>query len=466
MKILLINPSQKMVYGIHMLPSSPPLGLLHIGAVLEKMGQDVRLIDVDIEGLNQERLHSIINDFHPDLVGITSVTATFNQALEVAQEIKSLRDIPIVLGGIHATVDPAGAITHPNIDFLIKGEGEITICELVKILGAGSFNFEDIKGLWYKKDRMVYHNEDRELIQDLDSIPYSAFHLLKSLNLYLPADAIKAPVAPIITTRGCPFNCTYCCTKQIFGRKVRARSVENVVGEIEILVKRYGVKEIDIMDDCFTYDKDRVSEFCTEIKRRNYKLAFCFSNGIRADQVDYEILKALKDIGLRYVMFGVESGDPQVLKNIKKGLRLDRVKEAFRIAKSLRLETWACFIIGLPGDTDQTIRRSIDFAKEIDPDFAKFLILKPFPGTEVFKDLQSKGLITDLNYDYFGVYTKPVHYLPEMSSERMLEWQKKANREFYLRPSKIFRHLLMMLKSWQRVKVSLRGLKLMLKLMK
>ena len=466
MKILLINPSQKTVYGIHMLPASPPLGLLQIGAILEEMGQDVRLIDVDIEGINQEILHSIINDFHPDSVGITSVTATFNQALEVAQEIKNLRDIPIVLGGIHATVDPAGAIAHPNIDFLIKGEGEITICELVKTLEAGSSNFEDIKGLWYKKDSMIYHNEDRELIQDLDSIPSPALHLLKSLDLYLPADAIKAPVAPIITTRGCPFNCTFCCTKQIFGRKVRARSVKNVVNEIEILVKRYGVKEIDIMDDCFTYDRDRVLEFCAEIKRQNYQLAFCFSNGIRADQVDYEILKALKDIGLRYVMFGVESGDSQILKNIKKGIKLDSIREAFHIAKSLRLETWACFIIGLPGDTDQSIRQSIDFAKELDPDFAKFLILKPFPGTEVFEELRNKGLIINLNYDYFGVYTKPIHHLPGMSSKRMLEWQKKATREFYLRPSKIFRHLLMMLKSWQRVKVGIKGLKLMVKLMK
>lgn len=466
MRILLINPSQRMVYGIHMLPASPPLGLLQIGAVLEKMGQDVRLIDVDIEGINREKLHSIINDFHPDLVGITSVTATFNQALEVAQEIKNLRDISIVLGGIHATVDPAGAIAHPNIDFLIKGEGEITICELVKVLEAGSSHFEDIKSLWYKKDSMVYHNENRELIPDLDSIPYPAFHLLKSLNPYLPADAIKAPVAPIITTRGCPFNCTFCCTKQIFGRKVRARSVKNVVNGIEILVKRYGVREIDIMDDCFTYNKDRVLKFCTEIKRRNYKLAFCFSNGIRADQVDYEMLKALKDIGLRYVMFGVESGDSQILKNIKKGIKLDSIREAFRIAKSLKLETWACFIIGLPGDTDQTIRQSIDFAKELDPDFAKFLILKPFPGTEVFEELRNKGLIINFNYDYFGVYTKPIHHLPGMNGEKMSEWQRKATREFYLRPSKIFKHLLMMLKSWQRVKVSLRGLKLMVKLMK
>jgi radical SAM superfamily enzyme YgiQ (UPF0313 family) len=282
----------------------------------------------------------------------------------------------------------------------------------------------------------------------------------------MPPDALTKPVATIMTTRGCTGRCTFCCTKQIFGdMKVRERSVDRIVAEIDRMVKRFGVREVHFMDDCFTYKKERVLDFCGKIKALPYRLSFVFSNGIRADQVDEEILQNLKDIGLRYVMYGVESANEEILKRIRKGIRKQKFRDSVALAKRLGLQTWTCFILGLPGETEETIRESIEFAKELDPDFAKFFLLKPYPGSDVYKELSAGGWIIDMNYDCYGLYTGPVHRLPGLSRERMLYWRQRANREFYFRPKKILSHL-MRIRSPQQLALSLKGLQLIMSVTK
>jgi len=244
-----------------------------------------------------------------------------------------------------------------------------------------------------------------------------------------------------MTTRGCPGACTFCCSKQMFGNNFRTRSTQNIIEEIDEWVNKYSVREIHILDDAFTFNKKRVLEFCKEIKNKKYDVTFSFLNGMRVDHVDDEILSALKSIGVRSLAFGVESGNPQILKNVKKGITLDKIRDTFKRAKKFGFVTWASLIIGLPGDNEQTVTESIEFTKELNPDIAKFLILKPYPGSEVFEQLNSKGLIVDYDYSNYGVYSKPVHYLPDLSTDQMLALRKKAYRQFYLRPSKIITHI-------------------------
>ncbi len=438
MKILLVQPSQKNVYGASIKPSYVPLGLLYIGACLEKAGHVVDFVDLDIDGFSENKLLGYVNGTKPDLIGFGSTTVTINNVLKISGLIKNATDIPIIVGGIHATIAGEELIRNKNVDYVVVGEGEETIVELAETLANGQ-ELSEVKGIYYKAGNEVVFTGDRALVKNLDNIPFPARHLLKHPTGYVPPDARKIPVASIMTSRGCAGRCTYCCTKLIFGRRMRFRTAKNITDEIEYKIKKYDIKEIHIMDDCFTINKKRVLEFRDEIKKRGIKTTFVFSNGIRADQVDEDILRALKDIGASTVAFGVESGNQMILDNIDKGLKLDTIRKAFRLSKKHGFTTWGFFMIGLPGENQRTVRDTIEFAKELDPDFAKFLILKPFPGTEVFRQLQREGRIFDFNYDNYGTYAEPVHDLPDLAKEEILSLQKKALKEFYLRPSHIFK---------------------------
>ncbi|MDD5421800.1 MAG: radical SAM protein [Candidatus Omnitrophota bacterium] len=443
MRALLINPSQEKVYGMKMSQIYPPLGLLYVGTVIKLLGHEVRLLDIDIDKVTPVSFREKLSGFKPGLIVITSVTPTVKDALSWARAVKEYdSSIRVIIGGIHATIDPVVTAEKKEIDFVVVGEGEKTVEELVKAIDEGKNDYSGISGILYKEGGRVIRNKPRELIANLDDITFPDRSLLRSLNDYVPPDAVRTPVATIMTSRGCPGDCTFCCTKQIFTRHVRLRSVKNIMDEIDMLVAQHGVKEIHIADDTFTINKQRVLDFCKAILQRNYDLTLEFMNGIRADCVDEDILKALRSIKVRNVGFGVESGNKEVLKLARKNISLDRVRSAFKLAKKFGFETWAFFIIGLPGETEQSVRESIDFAKELDPDFAKFLILKPYPGSEAFSYLSERALIDNYDYDMYGVYTQPVHHLPGMSKDDMIRWQKKAFTGFYLRPSKVMSHLL------------------------
>jgi len=227
------------------------------------------------------------------------------------------------------------------------------------------------------------------------------------------------------------------------------------VDEIESLIKQYGVREIHFWDDNFTLNKKRVKDILDEIKKRRIKLKFAFPNGLRVDQVDKEILQWLKNMGVYSIAFGVESGNQKILNQVEKGITLQQVEKAYSLAKSIGFETWAFFMLGLPGDTKQTINKTIKFAKKINPDVAKFHILKPFPGTKIFTQLKEKGLISEFDYSKYGIHTKPVHHLPMLSEEDLLKESKRAYKSFYFRPSKIISHLFR-IKSFERFKTNLK----------
>ena len=440
-KVTLIYPSQRTAYYGRPLAVYPPLGLLLIAAVLRDCGAAVTLIDVDAEGLDEGHLAERLRDGSPDIVGISALTPSINAALRAARTAKESAGAVTVLGGIHPTVEAETCIRDPHVDVVVRGEGERTMAELFEQLRSHKPDLAEVKGICYKVDGRVERTPDRELEPDLDSLPFPAVDLVPDLEAYRPPNCTHFPAMQIMTTRGCPGQCTFCAARQVFGRRVRARSIDNVIQEIVHLRERFGIREVHIMDDCFTYSKPRTLEFCRRVQALGHDTAFAFPNGVRADRVDEETLRALRGIGVNYIGFGVESGSQEVLDAARKGTKLDRVRDTFAIARELGFVTWGFFIIGLVRETAATVRQTIRFAKELDPHYAKFLILKPYPGSEVFHELQRRGLIFDTNYDSYGIYGGPVHRLDGMDAKAMVKWQRRAMLEFYLRPRKIWQLL-------------------------
>ncbi len=464
MNILLINPSQKKVYGEKVSPPYPPLGLLMIGSVLKEMSQNVKLIDIDVQNYDDTKLIYELKNFKPDLVGLTCVTPTFNSACHIAKIVKNNSSAAIVLGGVHPTTVPDECLKKTEIDFLVAGEGEITIKELVEFLQNNRKDFEKIKGLYFRRGQEIIKGSARPLIKNLDNLPFPAWELIENLYNYQQPDAVYQPVISLMTTRGCPFSCIFCSSRQVFGQIYRSRSKESLISEIKYYIEEFKIKELHIMDDAFALDKSRTIELCRAIKENNFNLILSFANGLRADSVDEEVLLALKNAGFRDLGFGVETGDEKILKLIKKNTTKDVIRRAFNLAKKIGFNTWGFFMIGLPGETKETIRKTINFAKELNPDFAKFLIFKPFPGTEIFKSLKENNAIIDFNYDHYGVYTPPVHQFPSLSAKKMLDWQRRAYWEFYLRPKKLFGYLLR-LKSPAQLKSNFMSIKFLIKLL-
>ncbi len=282
MNVLLINPSQRQVYGKIGAPDYPPLGLGYIASILENKGHKVKIIDIDADVISLKVFLAIAKRY--DIVGLTSTSPTFNQAENLCKLVKENTKAITILGGIHATIVPSECLKNDFIDFIVRGEGEKTIVDLLDTL-KNNKDIKNVKGISFKKNNKIIHNPSRELIKNLDEIPFPARHLF-SQQKYTYPDSLLSPVMPIMSSRGCPHNCTFCCTKLIFSRSVRFRSPKNIVDEIEQLIKNYGVKEIHFWDDNFTLNKKRVFQIKDELKKRNIKLKFAFPNGLRVDQVD------------------------------------------------------------------------------------------------------------------------------------------------------------------------------------
>jgi len=460
-KILLVSPSKFEVYGKMAPPDYLPLGIAYLGAVLENAGHAVDIIDIDADGINDAMFVDSLGKGY-DIVGFSITTPTFQNAQKLAELVKRNSKSTTVMGGIHATILPGDCLRGGHVDYVVRGEGERTILEFVDAL-AGKMKLEDVRGLSYMRDGARVDTPNRELIENLDEIPFPARHLFRQQKYTYP-DALLSPSMPILSSRGCPHGCTYCATKILFSRRARLRSAKNLVDEIEQLILRYGLREVHFWDDNYTCNRKRVFEIRDEIKRRGIKINIVFASGLRVDQVDREILECLKDMGTYSMAFGVESGNQAVLDHVKKGTTLRQIEEAFSLAKEVGFETWGFFILGLPGDTPQSIRDTIEFAKKIDPDVAKFHILKPYPGTEAYEELRENGFLLSTDYAKYGIHTPPVHRLSEVTADELMSWQKRAYRKFYLRPGKIFKHLMRM-KSWNRIKLNLTACKSVIKSM-
>lgn len=440
LNIMLVAPPQGEVYGSMKAPVQMHMGLAYLAAIAEGLKHPVEIIDMDAEGVRVKDFSQNLRRTNPDVVGFTVTTPTFYSSVALAREVKAHNpNTTVIFGGIHATIKPHEVADLECVDIVVIGEGEVTFKEILKALSEGR-SASGIKGTIAKAGGRKEEAPPRELLFNLDILPFPARHLFK-ITRYTYPDALYKETAPMITSRGCPGMCTYCNAHMIFKRVFRARSARNVVDEVELLVNRYGIREVHIWDDNFTTIKSRVFEIRDELARRKLRVKFAFPNGIRADFLTKEVLQALKDMGTYSIAIGVESGSQDVLNKARKGVKLERVEEVMRLAKELKLETWAFFMIGLPGDTKKTLGETFKFAKKINPDIAKFHILKPYPGTEVYDYLRARNLIVTEDYNQFGIHTPPIHRLEDLGPDDMVAWQKGAYKNFYFRPSKIVEQL-------------------------
>ena len=440
MDVLLINPPWTKKGGnIWKTVASimPPHGLAVIAACLEQVGLKVRILDTHAMKVAMEDLKAWLQTYYPTapkFIGLTGSTLTISYAYDTAQICRELYpQAKIILGGVHATEKPQEAVTQTFVDYVIRGEGEFAFQELV----AGK-PFAEIRGLTYKENGRVIHNEDRELIKDLDILPMAAYHLLP-MDHYFPAVGSykNLPAISMVTSRGCPGKCTFCY--QPFGSLIRQRSPKKIFEEIQYLLRNYGIREICFYDDNFTTLKPRIRELCKMIM--DAKLDFTWSCFSRVDWADLTLLKLMRQAGLRQVMYGIESGDQQILDTIRKQTTLEKIRTANRWTKEANIEVRAAFIFGNPGETEETMKKTIDFAIELDPDVAIFNVVVPNPGTQMYEWAVKAGVLKTENWDEYDL-TKPVMTLASVSGEKVQHYYRLAYKKFYMRPSYVLKRLL------------------------
>ncbi|MFH0769065.1 MAG: radical SAM protein [Chloroflexota bacterium] len=455
-KITLINPPQFTKY------SQPPMGLAQLAAVLEKAGYPVSIIDANALALAPRDVAS--QAVNSDVIGLTAMTPTINAALAIAGEIKNINpNVSIIFGGSHATLLPEETLNSaPQIDVLVRGEGETVIIELLHVL-EDKRAWGNIGGISYRENGRVINNPVSSGNVDLDSLPFLAYHLLP-LSKYKPhpPHGRELPFAAIITSRGCPYRCGY-CSKPVFGQKFRAQNPERVVAEIAYLKEKFGVRELAIYDDVFTLNRDRVYAIAELILKRGLKI--CWTCETRVDLVDKELLSLMKKAGCYSVAYGVESACQEILNILNKGIALERVEEAVRITREAGLQTIGYFMLGSPGETPETINDTVSLAKKLKLDFAQFAITIPFPGTELYQ-LYLKNNNKPPEWESFVYEGAGERMAPAFESETLKRADlqlavKKAYKEFYLRPSYLCQRLRQT--NWGDFKVNVKGLLMLLR---
>ncbi len=393
-KVVLMNmPSTIRVYGESALKGiiapRPLVSLAELGGAVLEVGAECKILDLQVSEKPFFEIAKMLKEYNPDFVGLTFTTLLFDEAKKVAKFIREhLPSTTIITGGVHSTIYPEEIIVEKSIDIVVRNEGDITLQEIIK-----GKPLKNIKGIYYKtKNGGIKRNPARELVQNLDDLPMPAWHLLNP-KMYMNPKAIakESPVGTIGTSRGCVYGCTY-RNKSVFGRKFRAKSVERVIKEFELLIK-LGFKEIHVWDDMFATDLKRAKDICDEIIRRELKIVWQLECGVRVNCVDKEFFMKCSKAGCYKVAFGFESGNDYILKSIQKGATTQQAKDAVRWAKEAGMETSGFFMMGLPEDTIQTMNQTIEFACTLGLDYAKATILLPLPSTPLFEDFEKRGII-------------------------------------------------------------------------
>jgi radical SAM superfamily enzyme YgiQ (UPF0313 family) len=421
MRFLLINP----YYSISETPS-PPLGLAYIAAALERAGIEVKILDFVVFPYNKKFMESVLEEFRPDIAGATAVTMTFDNAVSVIRDIKSVDpSITTVMGGPHVTFCAKETLSlFPEIDFIVLGEGEETIVELAEALHEGR-DISGMEGIVFRKNSGIVDNGTKKRRMNIDSLPLPARHLLP-LGRYR---ALGMPLS-MTTSRGCPFKCIFCVGRKMVGAKVRYRDPGKVVDEMEHL-SSFGFRQINVADDLFTSNGNHCLGVCDEIVGRGLEIKW--TSFARVDTVSVEVLKRMKEAGCHTVSFGIESGNREMLKRIKKGITLDHVIEAVQMCNEAGVSPHASFILGLPGETPETLKETVEFGNRLKDMGVShgFHLLAPFPGTEVREKKEEFDLkiLSDDWRDYHAnraiVETSSV--TRKMLDDIAIEWENKFN---------------------------------------
>ncbi|MEW5818836.1 MAG: radical SAM protein [Cyanobacteriota bacterium] len=419
----------------------PPVSQLIVVTTLKKFGHNCDLLDAAALGLSLQETIEIIKKYKY-LIMLTS-TMTINEDAAFVSNIKQVNtDLISIFYGAHPTFMPKYTLAKEGVDFIIQREPEFIIRDLLSALKDPNSNFKNIKGIGYKSNSNIIINEPYPFIENLDELPIPDRSLLiKNIDYYNPV-VKRMPYTTMFTSRGCPGRCTYCTSPPFYGTTYRARSSESVMEELELISKE-GYKEIFLRDEMFTTDKNRVIQICEGIITKKLDLTWIASTRVGA--IDEEMVKLMKKAGCHMLRFGVESGVQEILNNVKKGIKVEQTINDFNLTRKHKIDTHAHCMLGMPGETEETIKQSLKFVKQIDPTIITFGICTPYPGTKLFEKVIEKhpevgdGSDCDLeklhtNSFYNDVYTN-------LSNDQLNSWIKKIYRDFYFRPTYILKWL-------------------------
>jgi anaerobic magnesium-protoporphyrin IX monomethyl ester cyclase len=410
-KVLLVHPARG--DAIDRLIRLPPLGLACVAGALRAAGHEVRIVDAAVRPRWERDLATLLTDWRPQAAGISASTAVLGPALAVAATVKEGHpEVKVILGGVHATLFPAEVVREGVVDYAVHGEGERTAVELLAALDRHE-PLDRIPGIAFRDGGRPRVNGMRALVADLDELPLPAYDLLP-MESYSTPFSTPGKVTSMVTSRGCPYPCTFCDAFVVHGRKYRAQSAERVVTEIRLLVSEHGVREVLFKDSEFTLDRGRVERFCELMIAGGLRVSWTCS--ARVDRVDGPLLRRMAAAGCRVVQFGVESADPVVIGALRKGITAEKVREAFRSARAAGVETVANLMVGAPGETRGSIDATRRLVREIRPDHLNVQVLVAYPGTELHRTLGGRLAVTNA----------------EARGRR-----RKLLRSFYLRPGRI-----------------------------
>jgi magnesium-protoporphyrin IX monomethyl ester (oxidative) cyclase len=431
-----------------------PLGLAYLAAFLEREGYKVKILDASVEapeheveldenrirfGLSFEAIQEVITSYSPDVVGVSMLySCQADNGYAVCKVVKQVnQDILTVVGGADPTSQPEDVLKNPDIDFVVLGEGEIPMTSLLQCLQSGK-SLEKIDGIGYRTEREVKIQPKIHFIEDLDSLPFPAWHLL-AFGKYFAANCAhgtfrESPYAPVFTSRGCPYACTYCFTYNVHGRRFRMRSVQSILSEIETLMRDYGIKEVHFEDDSLTSDRKRAFDLFSELIKRKLNLLWTTPNGVAIATLDKDLLHLMQQSGCYKLIIAVESGSQRVLSKIMhKPLKLDKVTEIMGILAELNMPVALYWMLGLPGETKKEIEDSINLAvklRSIHPMvYSSFSVFTPFKGTKLYKVCQENGYLkNELDHNKLKFCFSQIS-TPELSSEyiekmRKVAWQR------------------------------------------
>jgi len=450
-KILLINPPQENVLQagieddfIDIIGYYPPLGLMYLATILKNNGYDVEIVDCVPMKINYSDLEEIIINLKPYIVGITTFTMSMVDVLFTANIVKRLNsDTYVVLGGHHVLLYPNESVRYQNIDYILQGEADYTFLELIKTLESGE-NIEELKkieGIGFCKNDQNYLNPIKPIIRKLDELPFPDRTLLP-MNLYKSIVGRNKMVATVMSSRGCPYLCTYCYTPS---KMYRSRSTENIINEIKYLYA-IGYKEVFFFDDLFAIKPEKVIEFSKELVKNNIKIDWSFRG--RINSITPELLNEVSKAGIHRIQFGIESGVDKTLVKVKKGITTEQIKQVIKMCKKAKITTIGNFMIGLPDESQEDILQTLKFSRKIGLNYAQYSILVPYPFTEVYTEGLQKGVFKN---DFWLDFAKnPIenksnfkvqYWTQNVSEEFLFKTIKKSFKRFYFRPVTVFNKL-------------------------
>jgi len=432
MKICLISPPYNSAVKSAIGTTSPPLGLAYLASVLRK-NHEVRIIDANILDYNFEDVRRELKSFYPDVVGITSVTPSAPQAFATAKIAKEVRkDCTVVMGGPHVTFLPEESLKECDyVDIIVRGEGEKTVEELMETIERGG-SLKKVKGITFRNGVEIVSTEPRPFIKNIDEIPFPSRDLLPIYKYR----AYGVVYTTMLTSRGCPFGCSFCASSRLFGKFWRGRSAENVLEEMKLIYEKYKIKNIEFVDDTFTLNKKRVEEICDGMIKEGWDITWGASS--RVDVITKKLAEKMKKAGCWILFLGIESGCQAILNEVGKRITLEQAKKAVKILKDAGIQVLGSFILGFPKETSQMIEKTINFAKKLKLDWAEFSILTPYPGTPVFDYAVKNDLLLTRNWNRFTA-VDPIMKLKNVTEEQLKRLFRRAYLSFYLKPNVVWR---------------------------